>query len=103
MKLRTLFRSVLAKTAIATAALGGLLLLAGAPAAKANDQDDCTRRISYTEWRYREALEQFGPKSRDARHWAHERHEAYERAARLRHEWREHHPDNDRRGYGDRR
>ena len=83
--------SFLGKTALAAAALG-FFLAAGAPAARANDWDDCNRRISYTEWRYHQAVERFGPYSRDARHWAHERHEAYEH---LRHEYREHHRDRD--------
>ena len=83
------FTSLLGKSALATAALG-LLLAAGAPAAKANDWDDCNRRINYTEYRYHEAVERFGPYSGEARHWAHERHEAYERQEHLRHEFREH-------------
>ena len=85
----------LGKTALATAALG-IFLAAGAPAAKANDWDDCNRRISYTESRYNEAVEHYGPYSRQARHWDHERHEAYERREHLRHEYREHHRDYDR-------
>jgi len=89
------FRSMFNKAALATAALAGFLLFAAAPSAKANDWDDCNRRVSYTEWRYHEAVERFGPYSRQARHWAHERHEAYERQEHLRHEWREHHRDGD--------
>jgi hypothetical protein len=84
----------LGKTALAATALG-FFLAAGAPAAKANDWDDCNRRIAYTESRYHETIERFGPYSRDARHWEHERHEAYERQAHLRHEYREHHGDRD--------
>jgi hypothetical protein len=80
--------SFLGKMALATAALG-FFLAAGAPAAKANDWDDCNRRVAYTEWRYHEAVERFGPYSRDARHWEHERQ------AHLRHEYREHHRDRD--------
>ena len=87
--------SLLGKTALATAALG-FSLAAGAPAAKANGWDDSNRRISYTESRYHEAVERFGPYSRQARHWEHERHEAYERREHLRHEYREHHRDYDR-------
>jgi hypothetical protein len=86
--------SFLGKTALATAALG-FFLAAGAPAAKADDWDNCNRRISYTESRYRQAVERFGPYSRDARHWDHERHEAYERRKHLRHEYRERHRDRD--------
>ena len=80
--------SILGKAALATAALG-FFLAAGAPAAKANDWDDCNRRIAYTDMRYREAVERFGPYSSAARHWAHERHEAYERQEHLRHEYRD--------------
>jgi heme-degrading monooxygenase HmoA len=101
MKMRTMFQSVFGKAALATAALGGFLLFAGAPGAKANDWDDCNRRISYTEWRYHEAVEHFGPYSRDAQHWYHERQEAYQRAEHLRHEYREHHRDRDDRYRGD--
>jgi hypothetical protein len=77
------FKSLLGKTALATAALG-FFLAAGAPAAKANDWDDCNRRISYSEMRYRQSVERFGPYSSQARHWQHERHEAYERMQHLR-------------------
>jgi len=72
------------KAAVATLALGAFLALAGAPAAKADGWDDCNRRVSYTEYRYHEAVEHFGPYSGQARHWAHERHEAYERLERYR-------------------
>jgi hypothetical protein len=82
------FRSVLRKTTLAALALGGFLLFAGAPAAKANASDDCNRRIAYTNLRYQEAVEHFGPYSPAARHWAFERHEAYERLARCRRDWR---------------
>lgn len=88
MKLH-LFRSLRSKLALAALALGGFLLFSGAPAAKANGSDDCNRRVAYTDWRYHEAVEHFGPYSSAARHWAHEHHEAVERCAR----WREHHND----------
>ena len=81
----TRFGSFFRKTALATLALGGFLVLAAAPAAKADGWDDCNRRVSYTEWRYHEAVEHFGPYSSEARHWAHERQEAYERLERYRH------------------
>jgi heme-degrading monooxygenase HmoA len=90
-------RSIFSKTALATATLAGFLLFGVAPRAKADAWDDCNRRVTYTEWRYNEAVEHFGPYSRQARHWAHERHEAYERREHLRHEWRERHFDRDRR------
>jgi len=92
------------KIALATFALGGFLVFAGAPAARADGWDDCNRRVSYTEGRYHEAVEHFGPYSSQARHWAHERSEAYERLERYRHS---HFRDRDDyryyRGDGDRR
>ena len=86
------FASILGKAALATVALG-FFLAVGAPSAKANDWDDCNRRIGYTEMHYNQAVERFGPNSGEARHWAHERHEAYERQEHLRHEYFEHHHD----------
>jgi len=77
------FTKLLGKTALATLALG-FLLAAGAPAAKANDWDDCNRRVSYTEMRYNEAVARYGPYSSQAHHWAYERHEAFERREHLR-------------------
>ena len=67
------------KAALATAALSGLLLFAGAPAAKA---DDCAKRIRKTEHKLHEAIEDHGYYSRQAEHWRHERREAYERCER---------------------
>jgi len=99
--MNTMFRAVFGKAALATAALGGFLLFAGAPGAKANEWDDCNRRAAYADLRYQEAVEHFGSHSRDARYWANERHEAYERAEHYRHEWREHHSDRDNRYHGD--
>jgi hypothetical protein len=78
------FRSLFGKAVLASAALGGFLLFAGAPGAKANGRDDCNRRISYTQYRYNEAIERYGLYSSAARHWAHERHEAYVRCDRFR-------------------
>jgi predicted acyl esterase len=86
---------ILSKAMLASLVLGGVLVLTGVPAAKADSWEDCNRRVSFTEWRYHEAVEHFGPYSHQARHWAHERHEALERREHLRHEWREHHRDRD--------
>lgn len=83
-------RSIIGKTAFAVAALSAFLLFAGAPTAKANDWDDCNRRLAYTDWRLHEAIEHFGYYSSEARYWRHERHEAYERLEHFRYEWREH-------------
>lgn len=105
-----LLKSVFGKAALATAALGGFMLFAGAPGAKANDWDDCNRRAAYTDFRFHESVEHFGYYSPQARFWRHERHEAYEQLQRYRrHEWRErewrehgrreHHRDYDGRRY----
>jgi hypothetical protein len=72
-------RAVFGKAALATAALGGLLLFAGAPGAQAADRDDCQRRIARTDYRLHEATEDHGYYSRQAEHWRHEWREAYER------------------------
>jgi hypothetical protein len=64
--------------------LGALVLLSGAPKAKANDWDDCNRRIAYARWQLHESIENFGYDSRQARHWRHELHEEYEKQDHLR-------------------
>ena len=85
MKLPALqFASRFSKTVLATLVFGSFLVLAGAPAARADGWDDCNRRLSYTESRYHEAVERFGPYSKQARHWDHERNEAYEHMERYR-------------------
>ncbi|HTQ97294.1 MAG TPA: hypothetical protein VMH89_10845 [Candidatus Acidoferrum sp.] len=89
MKLQALLsRSFLSKTALASLALGGFLFFAGAPAAKANPWQDCNRRVAFTNMRYHEAVERFGPYSPAARHWAFERQEAYANLARCRRDFR---------------
>jgi hypothetical protein len=79
-----LLKSVFGKAALAAAALGGFLFLAGAPSAQAHDWDDHRRAaIRYDDWRLREAIERHGFYSREANYWRHERHEAFE------HGWRD--------------
>jgi hypothetical protein len=81
-----LFPSTLGKTMIGALALAGFLFSAGSPAAKAaNPWGECNRRVSYTNMRYQQAVERFGPYSPAARHWAFERHEAY---VHCRRDWR---------------
>jgi len=63
------------RAALATAALSGFALFAGAPSAKA---DNCQRRIQHAEHELGEAIEDHGYYSRQADRWRHERHEAYE-------------------------
>ena len=84
----SLSRSILGKTTLAALALASFLFFAGAPAAKADSWNDCNRRVAYTTYRYREAVEHFGPYSPAARHWAHERREAYEHLVSCRRDWR---------------
>jgi hypothetical protein len=84
----SLCRSSFSKTVFATLALGGLLFFVGTPAAKADPWNACNRRVAYSNMRYHEAIEHFGPYSPAARHWAFERHEAYEHLARCRRDWR---------------
>jgi hypothetical protein len=89
MQLHHLGKSLFGKTALATAALSGLLLFAGAPAMKAADRDDCRRRIAKTERKLHEAIEDHGYYSRQANHWRHERREARERCGgEYRNNWR---------------
>ncbi len=72
--------------------LGTLVFLGGAPKAKANDWDDCNRRIAKVQWQLHEAVEYHGYDSRQARHWRHELNEEYEKQGRLR---RKYHYDRD--------
>jgi hypothetical protein len=78
------FRSLFAKVTLAAVALGGFLVFAGAPAVQAESSRDCNRRVAYTDMRYHQAVEHFGPYSHAARHWARERREALARCR----EWR---------------
>src|SRR5947209_7858785 len=91
-----LLKSVFGKAALATAALSGFLLFAGAPSAKANDWDDCNRRAAYADWRLQVSIEHFGYYSPQAGYRRHQwrAHEWREREWRE-HEWREHHRDYD--------
>jgi hypothetical protein len=69
--------------------LGALAFLAAAPRARADAWDDCNRRIAYAHWQLHEAIEDHGYDSRQARHWRHELHEAYERQEHLRRRYRD--------------
>lgn len=82
-KRKTLFGA----TALATAALGGFLLFAGASSAQAHDRYDCYRRIQKAEWKLDEAIQRHGYYSRQADHRRHDLREARERCWRERHEW----------------
>jgi hypothetical protein len=72
-------QSLFGKAALATAALGGFLLFAGAPQAQAADhRESCERRIAHAEHELGEAIEDHGYYSRQANHWRQKRREAYE-------------------------
>ncbi len=47
--MKSIFRTMFGKAVLATVALGGFLLLAGAPGASARDWDNCHRRVTYTD------------------------------------------------------
>jgi hypothetical protein len=76
---KALVRKLFGKAALTTAALSGLVFLAAAPAAKA---DDCAKRIRKAEHNLQEAIEDHGYYSRKADHWRHELREAYQRCDR---------------------
>jgi hypothetical protein len=98
-RLRKQARAFFGKAALAAVALGGILLFAGVPAARAQNRDDYNypaRQVQYTNWRLHEAIEHFGYYSPQANYWRHERHEALERARHARHEYYEHRRHRDR-------
>ena len=99
-------QSLFGKAALATAALGGFLLFAGAPQAQAADhRDSCERRIAKTERKLYDAIEDDGYYSKQANHWRHERQEARERCYGRDYRYRYYDRDNrryDRDDYHDR-
>jgi hypothetical protein len=106
MQLHHLGKSLFGKAALATAALSGLLFLAGAPGAQAADRDDNRRsdnRPAFSEGR--------GYFNRPADRWDRERHEVFERQYvpvyrngwdRDRDDHRYYYRDDDRRDHRDR-
>jgi hypothetical protein len=94
---------VFGKAALASVALGGFFLFAGASSAQAHEWDHCGRGTDRAQWKLHEAIEHHGFYSRQADHWRHELREEQERCWRERREqeWREHH-DDDRRDHRDR-
>jgi hypothetical protein len=104
MRLHTFLRkslfgkSIFRKATLATAALSGLFLFAGAPQAQAADRrDGCERRVAKAQWKLRDAIEDHGYYSRQANHQRHELNEAYERCDRYRGEYRYYDRDDHRR------
>jgi len=78
------------KTVLATAALGGFLLLGGAPRAVAED-DYCQHRIARADHKLHEAVERHGWNSRQAEHARHELHNARENCWSRSHRWWDEH------------
>ena len=73
------------KTLLGTAALAtGMVLFAGAPAAKA---DGCQDRLNKADHKLHEAIEHHGYESRQADHWRHELREAREYCWQHSHRW----------------
>lgn len=73
-------RTLLTSMAIAAA----MVLFTGVPRAHAESEEECQHRIAHADHELHEAIERFGPESRQAEHERHELHEARERC------WREH-------------
>lgn len=89
---KKLLQSWFGKAALASAALGGFLLMGGTPQASANDftrteHRRVDHRVAYDQMRYHRAVERHGRFSPEARHWAHERRMALARREHLRREF----------------
>ena len=78
--------SLFGNTALAAAALAGVLMLTGAPRLSADD-GDCQRRIARADHRLHEAIEHHGYRSEQAERRRHELHEARERCWNAHHRW----------------
>jgi len=93
MQLHHLGKSLFGKAALATAALSGLFLFAGAPGAQAADRDDGQRHFVASDHRFSEGDRGYyagrGYDTRRADNWREERREAFERNYRdYRNDWR---------------
>ena len=89
-------KRVIGRMGLATAALSGFLLFAGASNAEARDRDSCERRINKAEWKFNEAVEHHGYNSRQAFERREKVREERARCFREREGWREHRRDWDR-------
>ena len=88
---KKLLQSWFGKAALASAALGGFLLMGGATPASAHEvtriDHRVDHRIAYDQMRYHRAVERYGRFSPEARHWAHQRRMAVARREHLRREF----------------
>ena len=82
---------VIGRMGLATAALSGFLLFAGASNAEAHDWEKCQRRINKAEWKLGEAIERHGFYSRQAFERREKVREERARCWREREEWRGRH------------
>jgi hypothetical protein len=87
MTFQTGEKKFLARTLLMAAAFLGMLALAGAPRASADEYDSCQRRIAKADHKLHEAAEHHGWNSRQADHARQELHEARERCWNERHRW----------------
>jgi hypothetical protein len=89
MKLQTGGNKFFGKAMLAAAAFLGLVVFAGAPNARADDDHDrdCQRRIAKVDHKLHEAVEHHGWDSRQADRARRELHEARERCWNERHRW----------------
>jgi hypothetical protein len=87
MKLQTGGKKFFGKAMLAAAAIAGLVVFAGAPSVRADDDRNCQRRIAKADHKLHEAVEHHGWDSRQADHARHELHEARERCWNERHRW----------------
>jgi hypothetical protein len=72
---KKLLQSWFGKAVLASAALGGFLLMGGTPQASAADfgrteHRRVEHRVGYDQMRYHRAVARFGRRSPEARHWA---------------------------------
>ncbi len=87
-------KGVIGRMALATAALSGFLLFAGASNAEAHDWEKCQRRVNKAEWKLEEAIERHGYYSRQAFERREKVREERERC--FREGWKDHRRDWDR-------
>jgi hypothetical protein len=79
--------SKLAKATVAVAALGGFLMLAGTPAARASEESECRERVVKADHRLHEAAAKHGWDSPEVAHRRIELKEAREHCWQHGHRW----------------
>jgi hypothetical protein len=89
MLMRNSQLSFLKSATLTAAALAGLLMFAGAPRLRADD--DCQRRIAKADHRLHEAIEHHGYRSEEAEHRRRDLHELRERCWKANHRWWDEH------------